>query len=84
MIIRSIIVITIFLITVPAGIVTAGTALKSDAITSTKEIASTPKARFSEKKYKFGTVKKGKVISHDFELFNDGDGVLKIEELVPA
>jgi hypothetical protein len=43
-----------------------------------------PSIRFSETKFDFGTVKEGDIVSHDFEFVNDGKGVLKIKDLIPA
>lgn len=43
-----------------------------------------PSIRFSEAKFDFGTVKEGDIVSHDFEFVNEGKGVLKIKDLIPA
>ncbi len=43
-----------------------------------------PTIKFSKKKYNFGNVKKGEIVSHDFEFVNEGDGSLQIVELIPA
>ncbi len=43
-----------------------------------------PSIRFSEIKFDFGTVKEGDIVSHDFEFVNEGSGVLKIKDLIPA
>ncbi len=43
-----------------------------------------PAIKFSETKTKFGNVKKGEIISCDFGFVNEGDGVLRIVELIPA
>jgi hypothetical protein len=43
-----------------------------------------PKVKFLKKKFNFGSVKKGNVISHDFTVMNEGNAVLKIVDLIPA
>ncbi len=37
-----------------------------------------PKASFTEKKFDFGKVEQGEVVTHDFEIYNTGDAPLKI------
>lgn len=49
-----------------------------------EKISSKPSIRFSETKFDFGTVKEGDIVSHDFEFINEGNGVLKIKDLIPA
>jgi len=43
-----------------------------------------PAIKFSETRYKFGNAKKGEIIRHDFEFVNEGDGLLRIMDLIPA
>ena len=43
-----------------------------------------PKVKFLKKKFNFGSIKKGKVIAHDFTVINEGNAVLKIVDLIPA
>ncbi len=43
-----------------------------------------PSAFFKNTRYDFGSIKLGEKISHDFELINKGDNVLRIVDLIPA
>ena len=56
---------------------TSGTACAEDG-------QARPKVKFLKKKFNFGSIKKGKVISHDFTLMNEGNTVLKIVDQIPA
>jgi hypothetical protein len=51
---------------------------------SGKSLNGAPSIRFVETRYRFGTIKEGEVISHDFEFVNTGSGVLRIVDLIPA
>ncbi len=58
--------------------------LSKEGEISASEDKGLPVIKISEERYKFGTVKKGEVIRHDFEFVNEGDAVLEIVELIPA
>lgn len=49
-----------------------------------EKLSSKPSIKFSEIRFNCGTVKEGDIISHDFEFINEGSGVLRIKDLVPA
>ncbi len=49
-----------------------------------KREAPKPSVYFSSTRYDFGSIKLGEKISHDFELINKGDAVLRIVDLIPA
>lgn len=40
-----------------------------------------PKAVFSEEKYDFGSIRQGEIVSHEFVLKNEGNEILKIENV---
>jgi hypothetical protein len=48
------------------------------------EAAGAPSIRFTELRFEAGTVNEGTVLNHDFEFVNEGTGVLKIKNIVPA
>jgi hypothetical protein len=43
-----------------------------------------PSVVFKEKRFRFGTVREGDIVSHNFEFVNRGNGVLKVVDLIPA
>ncbi len=52
--------------------------------TAEGEPSGTPSISLKEKRFNFGEIREGKVVSHDFEFVNTGSGVLKIIDLIPA
>ena len=48
------------------------------------DTAGAPSIRFAELRFEAGTVNEGTVVNHDFEFVNEGTGVLKIKNIIPA
>ncbi len=44
----------------------------------------TPSAGFPEVRFDFGRIELGERVSHDFRVLNEGDGMLRIVDLIPA
>jgi len=78
------VVLTIAFILFPGGSVLDYYGEKTVSAADVHDVQVQPKVIFLERKFKFGSVKKGKVISHDFTVMNEGNAVLKIVDLIPA
>ena len=46
--------------------------------------AGAPSIRFAQPRFEAGAVKEGTVLNLDFEFVNEGAGVLKIKNIIPA
>ncbi|MEW6410412.1 MAG: SCO family protein [Nitrospirota bacterium] len=58
---------------------------EEELISQIQKLALTaPVIRFNNTRYEFGSVKKGEIVKHDFEFVNEGNGLLKIIDLIPA
>jgi cytochrome oxidase Cu insertion factor (SCO1/SenC/PrrC family) len=49
-----------------------------------EKINGKPLVKFMETKHDFGIVTEGDVVTHEFEFINEGSGVLKIKDVIPA
>ncbi len=49
-----------------------------------KKTEAAPSISFENTRYSFGTISEGEIVSHDFGFVNEGSGVLRILDLIPA